>query len=82
MALIHLLIQLYIWVFVLRAFASWMPPRTPGLWADVTRWMHRVTEPVLAPIRRVLPRPRFGMVQIDLSVIVAIIALDIINQFV
>jgi YggT family protein len=40
--------------------------------------LHEITEPILAPIRQVLPR--FGM--IDLSPMVAIIVLNLIGQVV
>lgn len=83
MILIHDLLSLYIWVFIIAALLSWFPASssTGGL-ASTRRILHALTEPVLRPIREILPRPRVGGVGIDFSVLVAIIALEIINAFI
>jgi YggT family protein len=56
-----------------RALISWFPvdPSNP-----LVRVLTEITEPVLAPLRRVIPR--FGM--IDLTPMVAIIVLSIAQQ--
>jgi len=56
-----------------RALISWFPvdPANP-----LVRVLTEITEPVLAPLRRVIPR--FGM--IDLTPMVAIIVLSIAQQ--
>lgn len=83
MILVHDLISLYIWVFIIAALLSWFPASssTGGL-ATTRRILHMLTEPVLRPIRDILPRPRVGGVGIDFSVLVAIIALEILNAFI
>jgi YggT family protein len=78
-ALLHLLISLYIWVLFAAALMSWFPGNT-GFLGEAKRVLWKLSEPVLAPLRRILPRPRMGAVSIDLSVLVAIIVLDIINR--
>ena len=76
MTLIHDLIYLYIWVFIIAALLSWFPSQSSqGGLASTKRFLARLTEPVLRPLRQILPRPNFGGVGIDLSVIVAIILL-------
>ena len=52
---------------------SWIQPdpRNP-----IVIFLHDITEPILAPLRRIIPR--IGM--IDLSPMVAIILLNIIGQ--
>ncbi len=56
---------------VLRALISWFPldPRNP-----VVTFLHDITEPILAPIRQVVPR--LGM--LDLSPLVAIILIQVV----
>jgi YggT family protein len=80
MILIHDLITLYIWVLIIAALLSWLPATDhQGGLASFKRVLSRLTEPVLRPLRSILPHPNFGGVGIDLSVLVAVIALEIIN---
>lgn len=80
MSLIHELIYLYIWVLIITALLSWVPTTNhQGALAATKRVLARVTEPVLRPLRAILPRPSVGGVGIDLSVLVAVIGLEIIN---
>ncbi|HEX75808.1 MAG TPA: YggT family protein [Dehalococcoidia bacterium] len=60
---------------VLRAILSWFPikPYNP-----VIIVLNQITEPTLAPIRRLIPRA--GM--LDLSPLIAILALQLIYTFV
>jgi YggT family protein len=83
MSLIHLLIYLYIWVLIISALLSWFPTTSSssGL-ATVKHALAIVTEPVLRPLRQILPRPRLGGIGIDLSVLVAIIVLTFINRII
>jgi YggT family protein len=67
-------IQIYIVVLFLRAIFSWFPPPSGGL-ATFYRILLDLTEPVLAPLRRVIPAA--GM--FDLSFLVLIIFLYILR---
>jgi len=83
MILVHDLLSLYIWVFIIAALLSWFPATSPnGALATTRRVLYTLTEPVLRPIRQILPRPRVGGVGIDFSVLVAIVLLEIINRFI
>jgi YggT family protein len=80
MILVHDLITLYIWVLIVAALLSWFPTHSnQGGLAATKRFLARLTEPVLRPLRAILPRPSFGGVGIDLSVLVAVIVLEVIN---
>ena len=79
MTVVHYLISLYIWVLIIVALLSWIPSSQGGV-GTLKRVLARLTEPVLLPLRQILPRPNFGGVGIDLSVLVAIIVLEIINN--
>jgi YggT family protein len=83
MVLLHLLISLYIYLLVATAILSWFPTHnaSSGL-GQVKAVLHRLTEPVLGPLRRILPRPQFGGVGLDLSVLVALVALEFINNLI
>ena len=63
-------IQLYLLIVLVRIIMSWFPP-TPGTtYARIFEVFDRLTEPVLAPIRAVLPPVRIGVAGLDLSPIV------------
>ncbi len=83
MILVHELLSLYIWVLIFSALLSWFPISNPtGGLATTRRVLAQLSEPVLRPLRQVLPRPRVGGVGIDLSVLVAIILLQFINRII
>jgi YggT family protein len=64
------LIYLYMLVIFIRIIMSWFPP-TPGTtYAQIFEVFDRVTEPVLAPVRALLPPVRMGSMGLDLSPIV------------
>ncbi|WDT85233.1 YggT family protein [Alteromonas sp. 009811495] len=64
-------LSLMFWVLLLRAILSWVSQgRSP-----VDYVLHQLTEPFLAPIRRIIP-PLGGL---DLSVLIAIIALQFLQ---
>ena len=67
-------LSLYMWAIIIRALLSWV---NPDPYNPIVRFFYGVTEPVLARIRRVLP-PIGG---IDLSPLVAILAIVFLKQF-
>jgi YggT family protein len=80
MSFIHTLIAIYIWILIIAALLSWLPTtNSQGALVTAKRILATLTEPVLRPLRSILPRPQFGGVGIDLSVLVAVIGLEIIN---
>jgi len=69
-SIICVLLEIYLFVFLIRILMSWIPP-TPGTtYATIYEGFDRVTEPVLAPVRAVLPPLRLGGMALDLSPIV------------
>ena len=67
-------ISIYVVVLFLRAIFSWFPPPSGGL-ATFYRILLDLTEPVLAPLRRVIP-PAGAF---DLSFLVLIVFLFILQ---
>jgi len=83
MSFIRELIQIYIWILVISALLSWFPTTSSqGGLATTKRVLAQVTEPVLRPLRQIVPRPRMGGVSVDFSVLVAIILLVIISSII
>lgn len=70
------LIQVYLFILLARAVTSWFPVRPGTPFATVTRVLLDLTEPVLAPIRRVIPPA--GM--FDLSFMVLFFGLVVVQQ--
>ena len=62
----------YTWIIIARALISWV---NPDPWNPIVQFLDRVTEPVLAPIRRRLGW-RMG---VDLSPLVAIVAITFLQ---
>lgn len=68
------LLQLASFVFIARAVLSWLPIRHDSPFAPVRSFVWGVTEPVLAPIRNVMPR----MGGIDLSVFAVLVIISFV----
>lgn len=71
---LSLVLTLYFWILIARALLSWVnpDPRNP-----IVRFLHNATEPVLYPVRRVLPY----MGGVDLSPLVVIAAIYFLQIF-
>jgi len=68
---IRLLCDVLTFAIIFRAILSWFSPRPTNV---LVKFLHRITEPILAPLRRIIPR--VGM--FDFSPLVAIIILQTI----
>ena len=73
---VNLLVYALTAAIFLRAIFSWFVP--PGSDNVIMRFLRDVTEPVLAPLRRVLP----SMGMLDLSPFVAMILLQVVGSIV
>jgi YggT family protein len=77
---IYLALSIYAWLIVLRSVFSWLRPRPGSFLARVDGVLVGLTEPYLAPFRRLLPRARIGATGIDLSPVVALVVLLVAMQ--
>ena len=87
LALVSFLLLLLQVLLIARAILDWSVaiagPSMPGSFRSrLTRGVHAATEPILAPVRRILPPLRFGNVGIDLSFIVVFLTIVIIRSFI
>jgi YggT family protein len=78
MRIICFLLQLYLLILIGRIVLSWFPISGTGVMASAQRFLYAVTEPILAPLRALLPPVRFGAVGIDLSPIIVFFGLSIL----
>ncbi len=69
------ILDLYSWVIIAAALITWVSPdpRNP-----IVQFLHRVTEPVLRPVRNLLPPWKTG--GLDLSPLIVIIAIQFIER--
>lgn len=76
MRLLIALLDLYTWIIIIRALISWVSPdpRNP-----IVQLLVRVTEPVLGPLRALVPPRRLG--GIDVSPLIAILLVQLIRRF-
>jgi YggT family protein len=70
---IDIVLTVYMWIIVARALISWVNP-DPG--NKIVIFLYRVTEPVLAPIRRTIPRHNLPIDFAPLVVLLVIIFLQ------
>ncbi len=73
------ILQAYIVVLLIRIVLTWFPIHPWSPMARVVRVLAAITDPVLVPVRRVLPPLTLGGASaIDLSPIVVFVALEIL----
>lgn len=68
-------LNIYMWVIIIRALISWV---NPDPYNPIVQFLYRITEPVLAPIRRLIPIYRIG---IDISPIIVIMIIYFLENF-
>jgi YggT family protein len=73
--LINLVIVVYIWIIIARAIVSWV---SPDPYNPIVRFLHRVTEPVLRPVRERLPVFQMGL---DFAPMIVILVLYFLKEF-
>lgn len=67
-------------LIIIRVIISWLRPNyVDPKWRKVLNFIYKVTEPILGPIRRLLPTGGLG---IDFSPLIALFALMIVRNFV
>lgn len=72
------LLDLFLIVLFGRIILSWFPVQPGTLMASVHEVLHTITEPVLGPLRRVLPPVGGGGMALDLSPLIVILLIQIV----
>lgn len=73
---INTLSQVLFWAIILRALLSFFPMRPGNPFLPLAVILHQITEPILAPLRKVIPS--IGM--FDISPMVALILIQVITS--
>jgi YggT family protein len=69
-------LTIYMWIVIVRALLSWV---SPDPYNPIVRFLYRVTEPVLRPVRRLIP---MGNIGIDISPVIVIVIIYLLQNFV
>jgi YggT family protein len=68
-------LTIYMYIIIARALISWV---NPDPYNPIVQFLYRITEPVLTPIRRLIPIYKIG---IDISPIIVIMAIFFLQNF-
>lgn len=71
--LVNIILTVFYWLILIRALISWV---SPDPYNPIVQFLYRMTEPVLEPIRRILPN-----LPIDISPLIAFFAIIFLKQF-
>lgn len=73
--ILDILLSFFMWVIIIRALVSWV---NPDPYNPIVQFLTRVTEPILHPIRKLIPTYSIG---IDLSPLIAILIIYFMKSF-
>jgi len=74
--LLDLILTIFYWLILIRALISWV---NPDPYNPLVQFLYKTTEPVLYPIRRILPDSlRIGL---DISPLIAFFAIMFLRSF-
>jgi YggT family protein len=73
--ILNYLLEIYFWIIIIAALLSWV---SPDPYNPIVRFLYRITEPTLRPIRRLIGN-RLG--PIDISPLVVILVITFIQKF-
>lgn len=76
MELVCILLQLFVIAVFVRIVLSWFSPQPGGAAAAIEGFLRTVTDPVLEPVRRIMPRT--GM--IDFSPLVVLLVVQLLQR--
>lgn len=70
------ILTFYMYILIARALISWV---NPDPYNGIVQFLHRITEPVLDPLRRLIPAWKIGL---DLSPMIAILIIMFLRRFI
>jgi YggT family protein len=79
MDIFGILLTVYWVILLVRILSSWFPIPPSGPIRTVMDLVYAVTEPVLRPIRGLLPPVRMGAVAFDLSPIIVFVIIQVLQ---
>jgi YggT family protein len=72
------LLQLWVFCAIARAVLSWFPISYNSVAHRINTLLVRITEPVIAPVRRVIPPVGVGGVGVDMAFLVVILGIQLV----
>ena len=72
---IEIILTVYMWIIIARALISWVNPDPCN---KIVIFLYRVTEPVLRPIRKIIPR---HSLPIDFAPLIALLVIIFLQSF-
>jgi len=66
---LEIILEIYMWVIIIRALISWV---NPDPYNPIVQVLTRLTEPVLRPIRKLVPPYKVGL---DFSPLIAVLVI-------
>lgn len=73
--IVDYILMLYMYIIIARALISWVNPDPDN---SIVQLLNRITEPVLSPLRRLVPAYKIGL---DLSPMIAILVIMFLKRF-
>ena len=80
--LICLFLGIYLLILLVRIVMSWFPIPHGGAAEQFVSVLHAVTEPVLGPLRAMIPPVRIGAAYLDLSPLIVFFGIQILRGFI
>ena len=72
------LLELWVFCAIARALLSWFPLGYDSVWSRINHVLVRVTEPLIAPVRRLIGPVSMGGVGLDLAFLVVVLVIQIV----
>ncbi len=72
-------LQIYYLILLVRILLAWIPS-LPDPLRPVAKGLHAITDPLLLPLRRVIPPVQMGAMALDLSPIVLFIGIILLQS--
>jgi YggT family protein len=72
---IDIVLTVFMWIIIIRALISWV---NPDPYNQIVIVLYRITEPILAPVRRMIPLRNIGL---DFSPIIVLLAIMFLKYF-
>jgi YggT family protein len=82
MSIICVALQLYVILVFARVIFSWFPVTPGSALESIYDILRMLTEPLLGPLRRALPPVRFGGMGLDLSPLIALLGIQVLQRII
>jgi YggT family protein len=79
MEILCVVLGIYTIVLFVRILSSWFPPPRPGPLRALLDVVYALTDPVLRPLRSLIPPARMGAMAIDFSPIIVFVILAVLR---